>query len=78
MLLHLPRTLPSVGSTVNVIITENIPQPVTVTANVIRIERNYGYPQVGLELVKRSKAWEAMVWEFAGKVLSERERDDDW
>ena len=78
ILLHLPRTLPSVGITVNVTITEGIPTPVTVSANVIRIVRNYGYPQVGLKLVKRSKEWEAMVWEFARELLSERERDDDW
>jgi hypothetical protein len=45
-LIFLPRTLPAVGSKVNLTITENPEEEVSVTAQVIRLERNAAHPAV--------------------------------
>ncbi|MEO8073151.1 MAG: PilZ domain-containing protein [Acidobacteriota bacterium] len=46
ILASLPRQLPSVGSKVNLTITENADDEVTFAAQVIRVERNAAHPQV--------------------------------
>lgn len=79
-LVHLPRKLPIVGSKVNLTVTENAKNEVTVTAQVIRLERNAAHPQVALMLVESTKDWEKHVWEYAEKLLSSQKPDgyDDW
>ncbi len=79
-LVHLPRKLPTVGSKVNLTVTENAKNEVTVTAQVIRLERNAAHPQVALMLVETTKEWEKHVWEYAVQMLSAQKPDgyDDW
>ncbi|MBX7173527.1 MAG: PilZ domain-containing protein [Pyrinomonadaceae bacterium] len=81
ILIHLPRLLPNVGSKVNVTVTENpATTQVTVTAQVLRLERNAAHPQAALMLVGSTKDWEKEVWQYAGDVLAAQKPDnfDDW
>jgi hypothetical protein len=79
-LVHLPRKLPMVGSKVSLTVTENAKNEVTVTAQVIRVERNAAHPQVALMLVESTKQWEKHVWEYAVQLVSAQKPDgyDDW
>ncbi|MBX3295220.1 MAG: PilZ domain-containing protein [Acidobacteria bacterium] len=79
-LVYLPRKLPTVGSKVNLTVTENLDDPVTVTAQVIRLERNAAHPQAALNLVEGMRNWKKKVWEFAGETIAGQEPDetDDW
>jgi hypothetical protein len=79
-LVHLPRKLPVVGSNVNLTVTENARNEVTVTAQVIRLERNAAHPQAALMLTDSSRDWDKHVWEYAVQMLSAQKPDeaDDW
>jgi len=79
-LVYLPRRLPTVGAKVNLTINENLNDPVSVTAQVIRLERNAAHPQVALQLTDSLRVWKKKVWEYAGAtVAAERPEDaDDW
>ena len=80
-LIHLPRHLPNVGSKVNVTVTENsTTKQVTVTAQVLRLERNVAHPQAALMLVGSNKDWENKVWQYAGDVIAAQKPEsfDDW
>ena len=79
-LVHLPRKLPVVGSRVSLTVTEDARNEVTVTAQVIRIERNAAHPQAALMLTASSSAWEKHVWKYAANMLSAQKPDgfDDW
>lgn len=79
-LVHLPRRLPSVGSRVDLTVTENPSNEVTVEAQVLRLERNAAHPQAALMLTDSSQAWETYVWQYAGEILAARKPDDfdDW
>lgn len=79
-LIHLPRYLPNVGSKVSLTVTENPSNQVTVTAQVLRLERNAAHPQAALQLVGSTKDWEKNVWEYAGAILASQKPDDyeDW
>lgn len=79
-LVHLPRKLPIVGSRVSLTVTENAKNEVTVTAQVIRLERNAAHPQAALMLTDSSAAWEKHVWEYAEQMLAAQKPDDysDW
>lgn len=79
-LVFLPRTLPSVGSKVNLTVTENADDEVTVTAQVIRLERNAAHPQVAFQLTDSLRLWKKKVWEYAAEILhAEKPEDfDDW
>lgn len=80
-LVHLPRNLPNVGSKVNLTVTENsATNQVTVTAQVIRLERNVSHPQAALMLLGSNKDWEKNVWQYAGDVIAAQKPDsfDDW
>ena len=79
-LVHLPRKLPEVGSEVNLTVTENAKNEVTVPAQVIRLERNAAHPQVALMLLDSDPAWEKHVWQHAEQLLSAQKPDgyDDW
>jgi len=79
-LIFLPRTLPAVGSKVNLTVTENAEEEISVTAQVIRLERNVAHPQVALQLTDSLRLWKKKVWEYAGSILAAEkpENFDDW
>ena len=47
-LVYLPRVLPNVGDSVRLTVTENPEDEVTVSAQVLRLERNAVHPQAAL------------------------------
>ncbi len=79
-LIYLPRTLPLVGGKVNLVVTENPDDEVSVTAEVIRLERNAAHPQAALNLIEGMREWKKKVWEVAGATVAaqEPEKFDDW
>jgi hypothetical protein len=79
-LVFLPRQLPTVGSKVYLTITEHADDEVTVTAQVIRLERNASHPQAAFQLTDSIRVWKKKVWEYAGEILSAQRPDDfdDW
>lgn len=79
-LVFLPRRLPSVGSKVDLTVTENASDPVTVTAHVIRLERNAAHPQAALSLTEGVRSWKKKVWEYAAEIVAGQQPDefDDW
>ena len=79
-LVYLPRHLPSVGSKVNLVVTDNPTDEVSVTAQVIRLERNAAHPQAALQLTDSFRAWKKKVWEMARSTVAAIEPDplDDW
>lgn len=79
-LIFLPRALPSVGSKVSLTVTENADDEVSVTAQVIRLERNAAHPQAALQLTDSLRLWKKKVWEYAGEILAAEkpEEFDDW
>jgi hypothetical protein len=79
-LIYLPRSLPSVGAKVDLTVTEDPDDEVSVTAQVIRLERNASHPQVALNLIDGMRAWKKKVWEQAASTLAAEkpEEFDDW
>jgi PilZ domain-containing protein len=78
-LVYLPRKLPTVGAKVELTITENASEEVTVTAQVIRLERNAAHPQVALNLIEGMRSWKKQVWEMAAEAAGQVPDDgDDW
>jgi len=79
-LIYLPRQLPTVGSRVELTVTENIKDEVTVRAEVIRLERNAAHPQAALMLTDQLRAWKKKVWELAAETIANEkpEEFDDW
>ncbi|HQZ96508.1 MAG TPA: PilZ domain-containing protein [Pyrinomonadaceae bacterium] len=79
-LVYLPRHLPLVGGKVHLTVTENPDDEVSVTAEVIRLERNAAHPQAALMLTENLREWKKKVWEVAGATLAalEPEKLDDW
>jgi len=79
-LIYLPRKLPSVGAKVDLTVTENPEDEVSVTAVVIRLERNAAHPQVALDLTEGLRAWKKKIWEYAGELIAaERpEEFEEW
>ncbi|MFN2500678.1 MAG: PilZ domain-containing protein [Pyrinomonadaceae bacterium] len=79
-LIYLPRSLPVVGGKVQLTVTENPEDEVSVTAEVIRLERNAAHPQVALNLLDNLREWKKKVWESAGHALADQkpEAPDDW
>jgi PilZ domain len=80
VLIYLPRRLPLVGSKVQITVTENPEDEVSVTAQVIRLERNAAHPQAALALTDSIRLWKKKVWEAAGDILAAQrpEEFDDW
>lgn len=76
VLIYLPRHLPSVGSKVDLTVTENPAEEVTVKAQVIRLERNAAHPLAALALTDSLRVWKKKVWEMAGEILAARKPDD--
>jgi hypothetical protein len=79
-LVYLPRHLPSVGGKVRLTITENPDDEVSVTAEVIRLERNAAHPQAALQLLDNLREWKKKVWEVAAMTISGEtpEEFEDW
>lgn len=79
-LVYLPRKLPTVGSKVDLTVTENSDDEVTVIAQVIRLERNAAHPQVALNLVEGMRTWKKKVWDLAGAAVAGEtpEEADEW
>ena len=79
-LIYLPRVLPLVGGKVHLTVTENPDDEVSVTAEVIRLERNAAHPQAALQLTDNLRVWKKKVWEIAGDTLAAEEPEelDDW
>lgn len=79
-LVYLPRNLPLVGGKVQLTVTENPDDEVTVVASVIRLERNASHPQAALQLIDGMRLWKKKVWEYAGGILADQEPDplDEW
>ncbi len=79
-LIYLPRHLPTVGSKVELTVTENVKDEVTVKAEVIRLERNAAHPQAALQLTDSIRLWRKKVWEYAGETIAGERPDDpdDW
>jgi hypothetical protein len=64
-LVHLPRQLPQVGSTVRLEVHGENGERLQVIAEVLRIERNPGHPLAALQLVGETDEWKGLVWEPA-------------
>ena len=79
-LIYLPRTLPTVGAKVDLTVTENTKDEVTVGAQVIRLERNAAHPQVALTLTDGMRTWKKKVWDLAAETVAGEKPDDldDW
>lgn len=75
-LIYLPKHLPLVGGKVSLTVTENPSDEVTVTAEVIRLVRNAGHPQVALNLTENLREWKKKVWDYAADVVSAAGEDD--
>lgn len=80
VLIYLPRHLPPVGSKVDLTVTENAEDEVTVKAQVIRLSRNPSHPQVALQLTDSLRLWKKKVWEMAGEIVASQKPDefDEW
>jgi len=79
-LIYLPRELPLVGGKVQLTVTEDPNDEVSVTAEVIRLERNASHPQAALQLLDNLRVWKKKIWEVAGATVAalEPEELDDW
>ena len=79
-LVFLPRALPTVGSKVNLTVTEHADDEVSVTAQVIRLERNAAHPQAALQLTDSLRLWKKKVWDYAGGIVASQKPDefDEW
>jgi hypothetical protein len=87
-LVHLPRQLPEVGSTVRLEVQGEDGQKLQVIAEVLRIERNPGHPLAALQLLGETNEWKGLIWEPAAPRVSapappaededEDEEDDDF
>ena len=75
-LIFLPKALPLVGGKVSLTVTENPADEVTVTAEVIRLVRNAGHPQVALNLLDNLREWKKKVWEHAAEVAKAKGEED--
>jgi hypothetical protein len=87
-LVHLPRQLPSVGSTVRLEVAGEDGQKLQVIAEVLRIERNPGHPLAALQVLGETNEWKGLIWEPAAPRVSappvpvededDEEEDDDF
>ena len=64
-LVHLPRQLPNVGSTVRLEVLGENGDRLQVIAEVLRIERNPGHPLAALQLIGETDEWKGLVWQPA-------------
>ena len=69
-LIHLPRQLPDVGSTVRLELQSEDGTKLQVIAEVLRIERNPGHPLAALSLVGATEEWKGLIWEPAAPKVA--------
>jgi hypothetical protein len=69
-LVHLPRKLPDVGSTVRLEVHGEEGATLQVVAEVLRIERNPGHPLAALSLVGETSEWRGLIWEPAAPKIT--------
>lgn len=69
-LVHLPRQLPNVGSTVRLEVAGEDGQKLQVIAEVLRIERNPGHPLAALQVLGETNEWRGLIWEPAAPRVS--------
>ncbi|CAN5449187.1 hypothetical protein BH10ACI2_BH10ACI2_17980 [soil metagenome] len=79
-LIYLPRLLPIVGGKVHLTVTEDPDNEISVTAEVIRLERNAAHPQAALMLLDNLREWKRKVWEVAGATIAAQQPEalDEW
>jgi PilZ domain len=75
-LVFLPRLLPTVGSKVYLTITEHPEEEVTVSAQVIRLERNAAHPQAAFQLTDSIRVWKKKVFDHAGGIIAAQSPND--
>jgi hypothetical protein len=83
-LVHLPRRLPEVGGRVSLEVHDPEGKALSVVTEVLRIERNPGYPLAALQLLDQSDEWKGLIWEPAAPrvvapppVESDEDEEDD-
>jgi len=64
-LVHLPKRLPEVGSTVRLEVQGEEGRKLQVITEVLRIERNPGHPLAALQLLGETDEWRGVIWEPA-------------
>lgn len=70
-LVHLPRQLPRVGSTVKIAIFEaKGAEVIKLPARVLRIERNPAHPLAALQMTDSAEAWRKNVWQNQSLIES--------
>ena len=69
-LVHLPRQLPDVGSTVRLEVHGESGEKLQVIAEVLRIERHPGHPLAALQLLGETDEWRGLVWEPAAPRIT--------
>ena len=69
-LVHLPRQLPQVGSTVRLEVLGETGEKLQVIAEVLRIERHPGHPLAALQLLGETDEWKGLVWEPAAPRIA--------
>jgi hypothetical protein len=84
-LVHLPRRLPEVGGRVQLEVHDQDGKSLLVVTEVLRIERNPGYPLAALQLLDQSDEWKGLIWEPSApqiiapppKVETDEEDEED-
>ena len=81
-LVHLPRRLPEVGGRVSLEVHDPDGKALQVVTEVLRIERNAGYPLAALQLLDQSDEWKGLIWEPAAPrviapVVEDQEDEED-
>ncbi|HUE80688.1 MAG TPA: PilZ domain-containing protein [Pyrinomonadaceae bacterium] len=71
-LVHLPKKLPSVGSRVRLEVESEDGKKLQVIAEVLRIERNPGYPLAALQLLGETDEWRGLIWEPSAPRVAPR------
>jgi hypothetical protein len=69
-LVHLPRRLPEVGGRVSLEVHDPEGKALSVVTEVLRIERNPGYPLAALQLLDQSDEWKGLIWEPAAPRIA--------
>ncbi len=79
-LVHLQRTLPEVGSRVQLQVLGEHGEKLQVVTEVLRLERNAAHPLAALQLLDANEEWRGLVWEPAAPRYETHEKpgeDDD-
>lgn len=78
-LVHLPRQLPRVGSTVKIAIFEaKGAEVIKLPARVLRIERNPAHPLAALQMTDSAEAWRENVWQNKSLIESFSESAEEY